>query len=110
MEDIERKLELVMVPSPKMVPEKKKPCKTCKKKKPITKLPDVMEINEYIPSEADIKLAYLEINNNADLSKREFVNKVYKFLFNEEFDFACGSCVNIQSRKLNNYINATFNR
>lgn len=85
-------------------PVKKKKCVECKKKKEVvTKLPDVFEA-PVIPSKDDIVLAYVELGSR-DLSKREFINKVYKGVFDEEFDFGCSSCINKQSRKLKNYIN-----
>lgn len=92
-------------------PVKKKKCVECKKKKEVTKLPPIIEDEDYIPyipSQADMLLAFSEINNRQDKSKREFVNKVYNFLFNEDFDFHCESCVNVQTRKFRNYLNQTF--
>jgi len=92
---------------------KKKPCTSCKKKKKvITELPQVIDMDElmeelYIPTEQEIHLAYVELGNK-DEDKKEFINKVYKFLFNEDFDFGCQSCVNRQSRRLKNYINEHF--
>lgn len=84
--------------------KKKRGCTSCKKKKPITELPDPIEIDMYIPSTEDIKLAYLELGNK-EQNKKEFINKVYQFLFDEDFNFGCTSCVNVQARKLKNYIN-----
>lgn len=85
--------------------KKKRGCTTCKKKKePITELPDPIEIDMFIPSSQDICLAYLELGNK-EQNKREFINKVYQFLFDEDFNFGCASCVNVQARKLKNYIN-----
>ena len=91
---------------------KKKGCASCKKKKePITELPPVVELSEqeelYIPTQQDIHLAYVELGNKV-ADKREFINKVYRFLFNEDFDFGCQSCVNRQARRLKNYINEHF--
>jgi hypothetical protein len=84
-------------------------CESCKKKKPITKLPDPVEdYVPYIPSQQEIVLAYVEMNNRVDKSKREFVNKVYRFIFDEDFDFNCESCVNTQSRKFKNYLKETL--
>ena len=82
----------------------KKGCKSCKKKAPVTELPDPIEIDIYIPSPDEIRLAYIELGNK-DQDKREFINKVYQFLFDEDFNFGCASCVNVQARKLKNYIN-----
>ena len=85
-------------------PVKRKRCTDCKKKKQtITELPPPIEEDMFIPSQSDIYLAYVELGNR-DLKKREFINKVYRFIFNEEFDFGCTSCVNVQTRKLKDYI------
>jgi hypothetical protein len=86
--------------------KKKKGCTDCKKKKPITELQPIIEDDDYIPfipTMEDIKLAYVELGRKDD-SKRQFVNKVYQFLFNEDFDWGCRSCVNKQARKLDIYI------
>ena len=85
--------------------KKKKGCTSCKKKAatPIT-LPDIIEEEEiYIPTREDIHLAYVELGNTV-ADKKQFINKVYVALFNEEFNFACRSCVNEQARRLKNYI------
>jgi hypothetical protein len=91
--------------------KKKGPCKSCKKKQPVTELPQVIEIEEqedfYTPTKEDIVLAYVELGNR-DLSKRTFINKVYKFIFDEDFDFGCEGCTNVQTRKLKNFINETL--
>ena len=57
----------------------------------------------YIPSKNDIVLAYIELGNRVS-DKREFINKVYSSLFNEDFNFGCSSCVSVQARKLKNHI------
>ena len=85
----------------------KKGCTSCKKKKPITELPQLIEdevLIPFIPTPEDIRLAYIELGNREE-NKREFINKVYQFIFDEPFDFGCASCVNKQARKLKNYIN-----
>ncbi len=85
----------------------KKGCKSCKKKQPITELQPVIEddvLIPFIPTPDDIRLAYIELGNR-DNNKHEFINKVYQFLFNEDFNFGCTSCMNVQVRKLKNYIN-----
>lgn len=91
---------------------KKKPrgCKSCKKKNiEITELPAVDEMQElFIPTPDDIKLAYEELYNKNLEPHKEFINKVYSFLFNENFDFDCRSCVNAQTIKLKNYITNTL--
>lgn len=87
--------------------KKKKGCKSCKKKEPITELPPVIEEEDYIPfipTPEEIRLAYIELGNR-DQNKKEFINKVYQFLFDEQFDFGCTACMNVQVRKLKNYIN-----
>lgn len=82
-------------------------CKSCKKKPPIEKLPDVIDLQaEYIPTLDDIKLAYVELSNRGGVpaDKREFINKVYKFLFSEDFNFDCAGCATTQGVKFQNYI------
>ena len=82
----------------------KKGCTSCKKKKEPIVLSDVIEEdNMYIPTPDEIRLAYIELGNKVD-DKKEFINKVYNFLFNEDFNFNCPSCVNGQARQLKNYI------
>ena len=89
--------------------KKKKGCTSCKKKKePLTFLPELVDVDMFIPSPNDILMAYMELGNRV-LDKREFINKVYSFLFNENFDFNCPSCVSVQARKLKNYINEKLN-
>ena len=84
--------------------KKKKGCTSCKKKKEPIVLSDVIEEdNMYIPTPDEIRLAYIELGNRV-LDKKEFINKVYNFLFNEDFNFNCPSCVNGQARRLKNYI------
>ena len=82
-----------------------KGCKSCKKKPPMTELPPLieMDMDMYIPTPDEIRLAYIELGNE-NKSKREGVNKVYEFLFNERFDWGCTSCINTQARRLKNYI------
>lgn len=84
--------------------KKKKGCTSCKKKAatPID-LPELIEEQLYIPTPDEIRLAYVELGNRVQ-NKREFINKIYNFLFNEDFNFDCRSCVNGQARRLKNYI------
>jgi hypothetical protein len=98
--ELKKKLE-----SKKSNGKTKAPCKSCKKKAAIPiKLPEPIDIEEfYVPTREDIHLAYVELGNRV-ADKREFINKVYMFLFNEEFNFGCRTCVNGQARKLKNYI------
>jgi len=92
------------------LPEKKKKgCSSCKKKAPITKLADPIE-TEFIPTLAEIRLAYSELGSKEFTSeKKEFINKVYNFLFQEDFDFGCSSCANTQVRKFKYYIEEKLN-
>ena len=87
--------------------KKKKGCTSCKKKKEPVVLPELIEDDIYIPTPDDIRLAYVELGNRV-LDKKEFINKVYNFLFNEDFNFGCRSCVNGQARRLKNYIEANL--
>ena len=77
-------------------------CTTCKKKKPVTKLDPI--IDETITfSDEQIKLAYHLLGGIKE-EERPFVNDVYKYIFNENFDWNCKVCVNTQARKLKAYI------
>jgi hypothetical protein len=83
-------------------PKRKKGCGECKKKKKeVSKLEPVVEEELWIPSESDIKLAFAELTSLLGVKedKKEFISKVYRFLFNEEFNFNCRSCVNKQARR-----------
>ena len=83
-------------------PKKKKGCTSCKKKKEeVTKLEPLIEEELFIPTQEDIKLAYAELTSLLGVKddKKEFINKVYQFLFNQEFDWNCRSCVNKQARR-----------
>jgi hypothetical protein len=86
--------------------KKTRGCNSCKKKKnEITELPPVNDMDDiFIPTPEDIKLAYAELYNKDIEPHKEYINKVYSFLFNENFDFDCRSCVNAQAIKLKNYI------
>ena len=82
--------------------KKKKGCSSCKKKKnEVTKLEPVLEEEMWIPTSEDIKLAYAELTSLLGVKedKKEFIQKVYTFLFNEPFDWGCKSCVNNQARR-----------
>ena len=83
-------------------PKKKKGCTSCKKKKEeVTKLEPLIEEELFIPTQEDIKLAYAELTSLLGVKddKKEFINKVYQFLFNQEFDWGCKSCTNKQARR-----------
>lgn len=89
--------------------KKKKGCTSCKKKKnEVTKLEPVIQEEEmFIPTSSDIKLAYAELTSLLGVKedKKEFIQKVYQFLFNEPFDWGCRSCVNNQARRFRIYLN-----
>jgi hypothetical protein len=88
-------------------PIKKKGCSSCKKKKhEVTKLEPVVEEELFIPTSSDIKLAYAELTSLLGVKedKKEFISKVFKFLFNEDFDWGCRSCVNRQARRFRIYV------
>lgn len=87
-------------------PKKKKGCSSCKKKKnELTSLEPVME-EVWIPTREDIKLAYAEFNSILGVKedKKEFVSKVFKFLFGEELLYNCRSCKSNQAIKFHNYM------
>ena len=86
--------------------KKKKGCTSCKKKKEVlTTLPEIEEIEPfYIPTREEIQLAYVELGNRDRNKVKPLISKVYKALFDEEFNFGCASCVNGQARRLKNYI------
>jgi hypothetical protein len=88
-------------------PKKKKGCTSCKKKKnEVTELPPIIEEEIFIPTSSDIKLAYAELTSLLGVKedKKEFIGKVYKFLFDEEFDWGCRSCTNKQARRFRIYL------
>ena len=81
-------------------------CTSCKKKKPVTELPPVVEDVLYIPTKDEIKLAYAEFSSILGVKedKKELVSKVYKFLFNEDLNYNCKGCGNSQARRFHNYM------
>ena len=86
---------------------KKKPgCKSCKQKKHEVKLEPINNEEMWIPTSTDIKLAYAELTSFGGVKddKKEFINKIYKYIFNEEFDWKCKSCTNNQARRFRMYI------
>jgi hypothetical protein len=94
-----------------------KGCKTCKKGKEVTELEEVIIPEEVILIENDTKPSIEELKNAyADLSAKELtenqkrvINKVFLYLFKEEFDFACSPCGNIQARKLKFHLTNILN-
>jgi CRISPR/Cas system-associated protein Cas10 (large subunit of type III CRISPR-Cas system) len=87
--------------------KKKKGCTSCKKKKEITAPLPQLEV-VFIPTLDDIKKAYAYLGNVKEEEKK-FINDVYIALFNQEFDFTCGSCGNKQARRLYNYLKYELN-
>ena len=85
--------------------KQKKGCKTCKKPKEVIveNAPLPFEVEEYIPSVEDIKKAYIMLGNLKE-EEKHYVQMVYRGLFNEDFDFACPTCVHRDTRKLQNYM------
>jgi hypothetical protein len=91
--------------------KKKKGCTSCKKKKEVLvseppPLPHEMVGEDlWIPTKEEMNLAYDELGSiTFTQEKKEFINKVYNFIFNEDFDFNCRSCANTQARKFKNYL------
>jgi hypothetical protein len=90
--------------------KKKRGCKSCKKPKEVivenSPLPFELEEEMFIPTQEDIKLAYAELTSILGVKedKKEFIGKVYKFLFDEDFDWGCRSCVNNQARRFRIYL------
>jgi hypothetical protein len=90
--------------------KKKRGCKSCKKPKEVVvenpPLPFVLEEEMFIPTQEDIKLAYAELTSILGVKddKKEFIGKVYKFLFDEDFDWGCRSCTNKQARRFRIYV------
>jgi hypothetical protein len=88
-------------------PKRKKGCTSCKKKKnEVTSLPPIIEEDMWVPTSAEIKLAYAELTSLLGVKedKKEFIQKVYEYIFNEKFDWNCRSCVNSQARKFRIYV------
>jgi hypothetical protein len=91
--------------------KRKKGCTSCKKKPKevvVENPPLPFEIEEelFIPTQEDIKVAYAELTSLLGVKedKKEFIQKVYQFLFNESFDWGCRSCVNKQARRFRIYL------
>jgi hypothetical protein len=101
------KLKLNSIENPS---KPKRGCKSCKKPKEVVvekgPLPFELEEEVFIPTSADIKLAFAELTSLLGVKddKKEFISKVYKFLFDEEFDWNCRSCVNKQARRFRIYL------
>ena len=105
--ELQDKMEKLKKEHQENPPIKKKGCSSCKKKKnEVTSLPLVVEEEVFIPTSSDIKLAYAELTSLLGVKddKKEFISKVFKFLFNEDFDWGCRSCVNRQARRFRIYV------
>lgn len=94
-----------------------KGCKTCKKGKEVTELEEVIVPEEVIliendtkPSIEDIKIAYANLSaKELTQSQRNQINKVFLYLFKEEFDFKCNPCGNVQAKRLHFHITSILN-
>jgi hypothetical protein len=101
------KLKLNSIENPS---KKKRGCGNCKKPKEVKvenpPLPFQLEEEVFIPTSSDIKLAYAELTSLSGVmeDKKEFIGKVFKFLFEEDFDWGCRSCVNKQARRFRIYL------
>jgi hypothetical protein len=102
------KLKLNAIENPS---KKKRGCTSCKKKpKDVVvenpPLPFELEEDIFIPTQDDIKVAYAELTSIIGVKedKKEFIGKVFQFLFNETFDWGCRSCVNKQARRFRIYV------
>ena len=86
-------------------------CKSCKKKPPVTELPPVVEEHVWVPTKDEIVLAYDELSNMKGVreDKKEMINKIFYFLFNEYIDFDCRGCISNQGMKFHNYMKYTLN-
>jgi len=82
-----------------------KGCTSCKKKAAITSLPPLEE-EMFIPNVEEIKLAYAELTSLGGVKedKKEFISKVYQYLFEEPFDFNCRGCGKTQARRFYNHM------
>jgi hypothetical protein len=78
-------------------------CNSCKKKKNVKLEPT---IDVWIPTVEEIKLAYAELTSAVGVKedKKEFINKVYIYLFAEEFIWNCGGCSSSQVIRFKNVI------
>ena len=94
----------------KQNPTKSKKCHSCKKKKTEIKELEPIIQTEVIPNIDEIKLAYYELTNMKGVNeeKKPFISDVYRFIFNEELDYACNVCVSTQARKFHNYLTKTL--
>ena len=74
-------------------------CTSCKKKKPITKLPEVTEEID-IPTVDEIKEGYSLMKYNGtskeDLDK---IKRIFRFVMNEELNLNCSGCAPTNFRR-----------
>jgi hypothetical protein len=82
--------------------EKKEGCESCKEK--VTKVTHIFNKNDiFYPTPEEVYYAFNQLRDRLGGDK-EFVSKVYRALFNEEFNYNCGNCKNMQSARLRQYI------
>jgi hypothetical protein len=83
-------------------------CKTCKKKV-VKELDSVIEeqIDLDVPTIDEIKIAYAELTSYGGVKpeKKEFIKKIYTYIFKEELDLDCRGCGSYQVQKFTNYLN-----
>jgi hypothetical protein len=83
-------------------------CKTCKKKV-VKELDSVIEeqIDLDVPTIDEIKIAYAELTSYGGIKpeKKEFIKKIYTYIFKEELDLDCKGCGSYQVQKFTNYLN-----
>jgi hypothetical protein len=90
-------------------PLKKKPCNSCKNREVNAKELTIIPTEElYIPTVEEITKAYVMLGNPKD-EEKPFIKKVYRALFNDEFDFTCNTCVHKQTSILKYYMRDTLN-
>lgn len=62
------------------------------------------------PAIEEIKIAYANLYaKSLTEEEKASINKVFQYLFKEDFDFNCPSCVSIQARKLKNHMTRILN-
>ena len=118
-QELKERLEKAHKESQENHGKKKKGCSECKKKaKELTKLPKVEELPELdlgyemkgidpnAPTDQEINLAYAELTSYGGVkeSAKPLIKRVYEYIFKEEFDFNCNTCVSNQARKFKFYL------
>ena len=92
--------------------EKKKPCKSCKKGKEVTELPQPIDIlSELPPTYDEVKDLYITMSSMGGVTPEDYerINPIYKRIFNEDLLRSCGSCGRTQYRKLSWHIKNVLN-